>query len=154
MTRGLWRKTFNVSFPRPGCMFRGNPPCGRLHPLTETYQVAEQFQPHKTSTPQNFNPKSFIHTFCLIASANWFDMYLEVHAVSLIWRSEGPNGPLPEFALAKYFGLFHFISTGCLKSIRTVGVASKPVKPHPYLLQASLSMQNESLEQISSRLVH
>ena len=45
-------------------------------------------------------------------------------------------------------------STWCLKSIRTVGVASKPVKPHPYLLQASLSMQNESLEQISSRLVH
>ena len=40
VTRGLWRKTFNVSFPRPGCMFRGNPPCGRLHPLTETYQMA------------------------------------------------------------------------------------------------------------------
>ena len=50
MTRGLWRKTFNVSFPRPGCMFRGNPPCGRLHPLTETYQVAEQFKPRKIST--------------------------------------------------------------------------------------------------------
>ena len=29
-----------MSFGRPGSMFRGNPPYGRLHPLSETYQRA------------------------------------------------------------------------------------------------------------------
>ena len=38
VTRKLWRETFNVSFPRPGSMFRGNPPYGKLNTLSETYQ--------------------------------------------------------------------------------------------------------------------
>jgi hypothetical protein len=42
VTRKLWKKTFGVSFGRPGSMFRGNPPNGRLHPLTETYQKGLQ----------------------------------------------------------------------------------------------------------------
>ena len=38
VTRKLWRETFQVSFPRPGSMFRGNPPYGKLNALNETYQ--------------------------------------------------------------------------------------------------------------------
>ena len=40
VTRNLWRQTFKTSFARPGSMFRGNPPYGRLHVLSETYQKA------------------------------------------------------------------------------------------------------------------
>ena len=40
VTRKLWREAFGVSFARPGSMFRGNPPQGRLHALSETYQKA------------------------------------------------------------------------------------------------------------------
>ena len=38
MTRSLWRETFGVPFARPGSMFRGNPPQGKLLALTEKYQ--------------------------------------------------------------------------------------------------------------------
>ena len=38
ITRKLWYNTFSVSFARPGSMFRGNPPEGKLHPLSETFQ--------------------------------------------------------------------------------------------------------------------
>ena len=38
VTRKLWRETFQVSFGRPGSMFRGNPPYGKLNGLNETYQ--------------------------------------------------------------------------------------------------------------------
>lgn len=38
MTRKLWHEEFGVTFSRPGCMFRGNPPYGKLHPLSETFQ--------------------------------------------------------------------------------------------------------------------
>ncbi len=38
LTRRLWMETFGVPFPRPGSMFRGNPPYGKLMLLTEKYQ--------------------------------------------------------------------------------------------------------------------
>ena len=37
-TRKLWRSRFNVPFARPGSMFRGNPPYGRLRKLSVTFQ--------------------------------------------------------------------------------------------------------------------
>ncbi len=38
ITRSLWRETFGLPFARPGSMFRGNPPQGKLLMLTEKYQ--------------------------------------------------------------------------------------------------------------------
>ena len=38
LTRKLWYEAFKFSFARPGSMFRGNPPQGRLFNLTEKYQ--------------------------------------------------------------------------------------------------------------------
>lgn len=38
VTRKLWYETFKVHFARPGSMFRGNPPHGKLFNLTEKYQ--------------------------------------------------------------------------------------------------------------------
>ena len=38
VTRRLWQELFKVPFARPGSMFRGNPPKGRLFPLTPRYQ--------------------------------------------------------------------------------------------------------------------
>ncbi|XP_071745850.1 uncharacterized protein [Lepeophtheirus salmonis] len=38
LTRMLWKNTFNVAFGRPGSMFRGRPPNGRLFTLTKDYQ--------------------------------------------------------------------------------------------------------------------
>ena len=37
-TRALWLKRFGVPFARPGSMFRGNPPYGRLRKVTSTFQ--------------------------------------------------------------------------------------------------------------------
>ena len=38
VTRALWLQRFDVPFARPGSMFRGNPPYGRLHKTTSTFQ--------------------------------------------------------------------------------------------------------------------
>ena len=38
VTRRLWQELFKVPFARPGSMFRGNPPKGKLFPLTPRYQ--------------------------------------------------------------------------------------------------------------------
>ena len=38
VTRALWLKRFSVPFARPGSMFRGNPPYGRLSKVTSTLQ--------------------------------------------------------------------------------------------------------------------
>ena len=38
MTRKLWSAKFNVPFARPGSMFRGNPPNGKLLRLTSSLQ--------------------------------------------------------------------------------------------------------------------
>ena len=35
VTEKLWKDTFGVDFPKKGCMFRGNPPQGKLLPMTE-----------------------------------------------------------------------------------------------------------------------
>ena len=37
-TRSLWSNRFGVPFARPGSMFRGNPPYGRLRKITSTFQ--------------------------------------------------------------------------------------------------------------------
>ena len=92
MTRGLWRKTFNVSFPRPGCMFRGNPPCGRLHPLTETYQVAEQFKPRKISTRKISNQSTLqMFTGDLRGSRRFSLQYLWKRAVRITEKLYTPQ---------------------------------------------------------------
>ena len=38
VTRRLWQDLFKVPFARPGSMFRGNPPKGKLFPLSQRYQ--------------------------------------------------------------------------------------------------------------------
>ena len=38
VTRRLWQDLFKVPFARPGSMFRGNPPQGKLFPLSSRYQ--------------------------------------------------------------------------------------------------------------------
>lgn len=38
ITRQLWWTRFRVAFARPGAMFRGNPPYGRLRKVTSTFQ--------------------------------------------------------------------------------------------------------------------
>lgn len=38
VTRRLWQDLFKVPFARPGSMFRGNPPKGKLFPLSARYQ--------------------------------------------------------------------------------------------------------------------
>lgn len=38
VTRHLWQDLFKVPFARPGSMFRGNPPQGKLFVLTDRYQ--------------------------------------------------------------------------------------------------------------------
>jgi hypothetical protein len=38
VTRRLWFDEFSVPFARPGSMFRGNPPQGKLFPITGDYQ--------------------------------------------------------------------------------------------------------------------
>ena len=38
VTRRLWQDLFKVPFARPGSMFRGNPPKGKLFPLSPRYQ--------------------------------------------------------------------------------------------------------------------
>ena len=39
VTRKLWHQKFQVPFPRPGSMFRGNPPHGKLAQLSKSYQA-------------------------------------------------------------------------------------------------------------------
>ena len=38
VTRSLWMTRFGVPFARPGSMFRGNPPYGRLRKITSSFQ--------------------------------------------------------------------------------------------------------------------
>ena len=38
VTRRLWMEEFNVPFARPGSMFRGNPPQGKLFSITTDFQ--------------------------------------------------------------------------------------------------------------------
>ena len=33
VTRAMWFEEFRVPFPRPGSMFRGNPPQVKIHPI-------------------------------------------------------------------------------------------------------------------------
>jgi len=66
-TRTLWYKTYKVPFARPGCMYRGNEPQGRLCPLGDSFN-AHLISGRNTESPMKttFTIKPGTFSDCII----------------------------------------------------------------------------------------